>query len=146
MVVGSNGSPTDTMDVKFYTFYGKVALVLQVDRWRGKLYRFFDPDGNMVDTGKYSAELDMAPIFGKKLVKLASKMSLKIPWPHIRIDFLVSDTDFRFGEFTCQPGQGASFNAEWDEKLGQHYVAAQARLYEDFLNGKQFTEFNGFLK
>ncbi|MDQ2078332.1 ATP-grasp fold amidoligase family protein [Marinimicrobium sp. ABcell2] len=146
MIVGSKGDPTETMDVKFYTFYGRVALVLQVDRWRGKKYRFFDAEGTMVNTGKYSADGDMTALFDKKLVKLASEISLKIPWPHIRIDFLVSDTDFRFGEFTCQPGQASMFNTEWDSELGKCYVEAQSRLYEDFIKGKQFTEYNEIIK
>lgn len=146
MIVGSGGSPRETLDVKFYTFYGEIGLILQVDRWRGKLYRFFDLDGNIVDTGKYSVVPDMIPAFDRELIDLARKVSLKIPWPHVRIDFLVSDVDIRFGEFTCQPGGAGSFNAEWDARLAQEYVHAQARLYSDLLGGKQFVEYKELLE
>ncbi len=145
MIVGSSGSPLDTYDVKMYTFYGEVGLVLQVDRWRGRQYRFFDTNGVMVNTGKYSAEPNIAPMFDQKLIDIARKVSLRIPWAHVRVDFLVSDTDWRFGEFTLRPGVPASFNEEWDRRLGELFIKAQARVYEDLILEKDFSEYRQLL-
>lgn len=145
MIVGSSGSPLDTVDVKMYTFYGKVGLVLQVDRWRGRVYRFFDRAGELVDTGKYSAAPGVEPVFDQTLIDEAERVSLRIPWPHVRVDFLVSDNDWRFGEFTLRPGMAAGFNDRWDRKLGQMYVKAQARLMEDLIMGKDFNEYRQLL-
>ncbi|WP_027331181.1 ATP-grasp fold amidoligase family protein [Marinimicrobium agarilyticum] len=145
MIVGSSGSPLDTFDVKMYTFYGKVGLILQVDRWHGREYRFFNADGDVVDTGKYSAKADVAPVFDHKLIEVAEDVSRKIPWAHVRIDFLVSDTDWRFGEFTLRPGVAASFNQVWDRKLGDLFVKAQARLFEDLILGKDFSDYRSLL-
>lgn len=145
MIVGSSGSPLDTYDVKMYTFYGEVGLVLQVDRWRGRHYRFFDTNGRMVDTGKYSAVPNITPVFDQSLIDVARKVSLRIPWAHARVDFLVSDTDWRFGEFTLRPGVPASFNEEWDRRLGDLFVKSQARVYEDLILGKDFSEYRRLL-
>lgn len=145
MIVGSGGSPLETFDVKMYVFYGVVGLVLQVDRWRGREYRFFDAQGQLVDTGKYSADADIDPIFDQKLISVAAEVSKKIPWAHVRIDFLVSDTDWRFGEFTLRPGVPANFNDEWDRRLGEFFVKAQARVYEDLILGKDFSDYRSLL-
>lgn len=145
MIVGSSGSPLDTFDVKVYTFYGEVGLVLQVDRWHGRRYRFFDPSGRMVNTGKYPSEPDIPPVFDARLIEIAREVSGKIPWAHVRIDFLVSDSDWRFGEFTLRPGGAANFNEEWDRRLGDLFVRAQARLHEDLLLGKEFSEYQSLL-
>ncbi|WP_347331350.1 ATP-grasp fold amidoligase family protein [Marinimicrobium locisalis] len=145
MIVGASGSPLDTYDVKMYAFYGEIGLVLQVDRWRGRQYRFFDTNGRMVDTGKYSVEPNISPIFDQQLIDVARKVSLRIPWAHVRIDFLVSDSDWRFGEFTLRPGVPANFNEQWDKKLGELFIKAQARLYEDLILGKEFSEYRQLL-
>lgn len=145
VIVGSSGSPLDTFDVKMYTFYGSVGLILQVDRWHGRQYRFFNTEGEVVDTGKYSAEPDVDPVFDQSLIKVAEDVSRKIPWAHVRIDFLVSDTDWRFGEFTLRPGVAASFNQQWDRKLGDLYIKAQARLFEDLIMGKDFSDYRSLL-
>lgn len=145
MIVGSKGSPLDTFDVKMYTFYGKVGLILQVDRWHDRQYRFFDTSGKVVDTGKYSAKADVEPMFDQALIKVAEEASRKIPWAHVRVDFLVSDNDWRFGEFTLRPGVAAIFNQEWDRKLGELFVKAQARLFEDLIAGKDFSDYRSLL-
>lgn len=145
MIVGSGGSPLETLDVKMYCFYGEVGLILQVDRWRGRMYRFFNPAGKIVDTGKYSAEPDVTPVFDQKLINIAAEVSRKIPWAHVRIDFLVSDSDWRFGEFTLRPGVPANFNSEWDRRLGELYVKAQARVYDDLILGKDFSDYRSLL-
>lgn len=145
MIVGSGGSPRETFDVKVYCFYGRAGLVLQVDRWRGRQYRFFNPKGKLVDAGKYATESLVSARFDRALIRAAERASARIPWPHVRVDFLVSDTDWRFGEFTLRPGVPAAFNETWDRKLGQLYVKAQARLMEDLILGKDFSEYRDLL-
>ena len=140
-IVGSGGSPRETFDVKFYCFYGKVGIVFQIDRWGGRRFADFDMNGRPVDSGKHPVDPNMQPVFGGDLVKQAEEISSKVPWPHVRIDFLVSDVDVRFGEFTLRPGSPGTFSDEWDRRLGRLFVEAQARLYEDLMGGKVFPEY-----
>lgn len=142
IIVGGDGTPKTTHDVKFYAFYGEVQAVLQVDRWDSKTFVFFDAQGKSIDTGAYPVHESIAPVYSSELVELVKRLSLKIPWPHVRIDFLVSDNDFAIGEFTSNPGSFADFNDEWDVRLAQAYQGAFDRLYQDFLQQKDFPEYN----
>lgn len=141
MVTGSRGSPRETIDVKFYCFYGSVALVLEVDRWGRGEKTFYDCSGVPCDTGRYRYRRKSKPLFTNNLLVKAEEVSKAIPWPHVRIDFLVSDVHEKFGEFTLRPGNPAGFNESYDRYLGELYAEANARLYEDLLMGKAFDEY-----
>lgn len=56
-IYDSSGSKlVPAYDVKFYCFYGVVALVLQVDRWGDRrLYKWYTPDKKQIDVGIYSS-------------------------------------------------------------------------------------------
>lgn len=142
IIVGVDGTPKTTHDVKFYAFYGEIQAVLQVDRWDSKTFAFFDAQGKPIDTGVYPMRESVVPVFSPELVESAKRLSLKIPWPHVRLDFLVSDNDFAIGEFTSNPGSFADFNDEWDTRLAKAYQGAFGRLYQDFLRKKDFPEYN----
>jgi hypothetical protein len=75
--------------------------------------------------------------------EIAAKISLEIPLPFMRIDFLRSaDGNLIFCEFTPRPGDFEKLNAGTDARLGREYSAAFARLYDDVLNGKSFKLFS----
>lgn len=141
LIVGKDGTPKSTYDVKFYTFYGKIAVILQVDRWDKKQYSFFDLNGVQVETGRYPLRENAVAVFDKQMIDVAVGLSKKIPWPHVRLDFLVSDNDYAFGEFSSDPGNFSEFNDAWDHKLGLYYQGGFERLHSDFLNRKDFSEY-----
>lgn len=141
LIVGKDGSPKSTHDVKFYAFYGEISAILQVDTWDKKQYAFFDLSGNQIDAGIFPYREGLRAVFNKELIEVAAELSKKIPWPHVRLDFLVSDNDFSFGEFTSNPGSFSEFNDVWDERLGIAFQDGFGRLFEDLLNNKKFEEY-----
>ncbi|OYQ81598.1 hypothetical protein B9T19_02710 [Ignatzschineria sp. F8392] len=130
-------------DVKFYCFYGKVGLILDTSR-HGEIKRcWFDVDLNYINNGKYENNL----FKGKRdnilevLVKKAEQLSLEIPSPFVRIDFLVCDENIYLGEFTPIPAGYDLFDKHWDKKLGDMYIDASVRLGCDIGVGKKFERY-----
>lgn len=79
-------------------------------------------------------------------MELAKRISLAIPAPFIRIDFLKSFDGLVFGEFTGHPGSYEQFNRKTDRLLGEFFVSAEARIVNDLLNGKTFDAFQALKK
>lgn len=132
-------------DIKFYMFYGQIGLILETDRipiirrcWR-------DGQLSLVKTGKYDGLLFASPEIPQSLINEAISLSLKIPSPFIRIDFLVTSETSYLGEFTPAPGRYWTFNDTWDEKLGRYYQEAMLRFIADVSYGKKFTEFDDLI-
>jgi hypothetical protein len=130
-------------DLKFYCFYGVVGFVLEVDRSTGGLYCEWLADGRKAITGRYASKAFNGDGFTAEALALAEQISRSIPAPFMRIDFLKTDTQLVFGEFTPRPGKFDEFNTEFDNYLGQLYLAAEARLQQDLLAGKRFEQFTG---
>ncbi|MHC0552925.1 ATP-grasp fold amidoligase family protein [Salinicoccus sp. CNSTN-B1] len=90
-------------DVKFYCFYGKVGLVLEIKRYPELKYCWWDTQGNRVVTGKY----DEVPFNGKGVsqeeMDMAAAISAEIPAPFIRIDFLRSEAGLVLGNSHRSP-------------------------------------------
>lgn len=129
-------------DIKFYCFYGKVGLILEITRFPERKHCWWTADGKRIRTGKYEEELYKGDGVTQEELELASSISLKIPAPFVRIDFLRSENGLVFGEFTPKPGNYDEFNDEIDQLLGDFFVDAQGRLLNDLLNEKKFSEFN----
>ncbi|GAB3058601.1 ATP-grasp fold amidoligase family protein [Virgibacillus ainsalahensis] len=128
-------------DIKFYCFYGKVGLILEISRYPELKYCWWTADGKRIHTGKYEDN----PFKGKGVtqdeMELASYISAQIPAPFMRIDFLRSDKDLVFGEFTPKPGNYDGFDTHTDQWMGDYFLEAQGRLMQDLLNGKEFTAY-----
>lgn len=130
-------------DIKFYCFYGKVGLILETERESGIKRCWFDSDLNYVDTGKYTNVLFKGSRNNlDELQVLAEKLSLEIPSAFVRIDFLICNNNYYVGELTPIPGNYASFNYEWDKKLGELYIDATIQLSCDLGSGKTFDKYN----
>ena len=147
MVTSSNGSPRETFDVKIYTFYGQAELILEIDRWgeRKPIYYTYDTKGVAQDIGLYQLNHQRPMLCTDELINKATDISKTIPWPHVRVDFLVSDTQCIFGEFTFGPGSFTGFNRAWDRRLAGAYAKASSRLYDDMFIGKKFEEYEALL-
>ncbi|GGC85445.1 hypothetical protein GCM10007216_15210 [Thalassobacillus devorans] len=128
-------------DIKFYCFYGKVGLILEITRYPEVKYCWWTADGERVKTGKYEDD----PYQGKGVtaaeIELAADISTEIPAPFIRIDFLKSEKGLVFGEFTPKPGNYDEFDEQTDRRLGDLFLEAESRLTEDLLAGKKFSEY-----
>ena len=128
-------------DVKFYCFYGKVGLVLEIKRYPELKYCWWDAQGKRVVTGKY----DEVPFNGQGVsqeeMNMAAAMSAEIPAPFIRIDFLRSETGLVFGEFTPKPGDYDGFSKETDQRMGDCFLEAEARLEQDLFEHKVFSTY-----
>lgn len=127
-------------DVKVYCFYGKPILALEVIRDDNKnFYCYYDENFNIVDTGQYkNNELFEGEGFDDEIFKVAKEISLLVPLPFIRVDFLVAQNQYRLGEMTPIPGFYSRFNTYYDKKLGKEYLEAENRLKKDLLEGKVF--------
>ncbi|RUO71744.1 ATP-grasp fold amidoligase family protein [Idiomarina ramblicola] len=134
-------SITPARDLKFYCFYGKLGFVLEVDREEGGRYCEWLPNGERAETGRYRNQQFEGTGFTQEQAKLALSVSEQIPAAFMRIDFLRSNNQFVFGEFTPRPGQYNAFNTDFDRYLGECYLEAEARLQQDLINGKSFNSF-----
>ncbi|WP_457942092.1 ATP-grasp fold amidoligase family protein [Vreelandella alkaliphila] len=140
-LVLENAEGQAARDLKFYCFYGKCALVLEIKRSPSLLHCFWLPDGRLAETGKYKDSSFIGDGFLEEQVKKAEMLSKHVPSPFMRIDFLKSSkssSGMVFGEFTPSPGTYEDFNSEYDMYLGRLFSEAEASLFEDIYNGKKF--------
>lgn len=133
-------------DLKFYCFYGEVALILEVSRYPHLKYCWWSPDGKPIRTGKYENELFEGRGITQENVELAASVSREIPVPFIRIDFLHSEDGLVFGEFTPKPGNYDQFDESTDKLLGELYLEAEINIFYDMLASKSFDYYRGLQK
>lgn len=133
-----NGIPAN--DVKFYSFYGEIALILEMRRQNGIEYCFLNPDNSIPETGLQRTYFQGEGVTPRDL-ELVRRISREIPYPFVRIDMLRGDEGLVFGEFTPRVGGYDEFNDEWDRSFGESWARAESRLFNDLLNGKRFTAF-----
>lgn len=132
-------------DLKFYSFYGKVGLILEIVRNPEIRHAWWTRDGKRISTGKYEATLFHGQGVTESEIELVEQLSSEIPAPFLRIDFLRSESGLVFGEFTPKPGNYDEFDEPTDKWLGDHFVEAEGRLMNDLLNGKSFTAYHKFV-
>lgn len=139
-------------DLKFYCFYGEIGAVLETSRHPSQKYAYFDGDLLPIDlrSNKKPSFDDMSEtnvgrgFLSSERLDVVRRLSLEIPAPFMRIDFLDSDNSLVFLEFSSAPGQSHALRPEQDRRLGQLYHAAEIRLMNDLLAGKGFDTFREF--
>ncbi len=130
-------------DVKFSVFYGRIGWVAELVRHPENLFYTTDNKGKEIDFGLYrKAKRFRGEAATQEEISLVENISLEIPAPFIRIDFLRGKDGLVFGEFTPRPGSTGYLKKEWDQFYGQMYCEAQARLTADLIAGKKFDLFN----
>lgn len=145
LILESIEKQTPASDIKFYCFYGKVGLILEITRVPEVQYCWWTATGERIRTGKYDDSLFKGKGASSSEIEQAEKVSSMIPAPFIRIDFLRSEDGLIFGEFTPKPGNYDEFDEPTDRWLGDMFIEAQGRLDRDLLDGKEFKEFKNFL-
>jgi hypothetical protein len=147
LITDSRNEGGASHDWKFYAFYGKIFRL-------GQIRRFPEPGENWMDGNLKSLGLVRPGVTlfddperaqrAPEYMKLARRISLAVPAPFLRIDLLSSETGPVVGEFTPRPGVIHMFNKDLDRGMGDYILEAQARLEQDFLNGKQFRKWKRF--
>lgn len=141
LILQDKASHLPATDLKFYCFYGKVALILEITRFPVVSYCWWTPNGERISTGKYEQALFKGEGVTKEEIETASFISKALPIPFIRIDFLKTQEELVFGEFTPTPGNYDEFDKKTDQWLGDYYIDAEGRLVEDLIEGKSFPLF-----
>jgi hypothetical protein len=148
LVLEDVGRELPGRDLKFYCFYGRVGMVLEIRRWGGRAYCEWSGDGSRIYSGKYSDQFDGDGVT-KEQLEYVKTISKKIPVPFMRIDFLRSETapyGLSFCEFTPRPGNFHAFGDEVDRMLGLEFLQAEARLENDLVKRRNsFREYRQLL-
>jgi hypothetical protein len=150
LVLPPSGKLAASRDLKFFAFYGEIGYVLQVDRWSQErpVRAMFNSAGEPVNASAFypMPKEPIAVAFTQQDIELVSKVSRELPWPGVRIDFLIGKDGLVFGEFTVNPGAYGAFYTESDQFLGDLWAKAAAAVYDDMLRGKTFTAYCDFLQ
>lgn len=142
--IGSDSRKT-APDIKFYSFYGEVPLVLRVDRDGAEpRYETLDRSGKPMPSGKYKEQPLPHIVVTDAMFAEAERISLLIPSPFLRLDFLLGD-GLVFGEIGNMVGGYTAWSNTWDRRLGDAFARARGRLYEDLRSNKSFAEYDRFL-
>lgn len=127
-------------DIKVFCFYGEPAFIeVRTGDWSRardteQRLRTFAPDGTELHHARalISAGSEVsAPEDFEGVMRASRILSQAIRRPIERIDFYETDRGIVFGEITQNPGRPPSLVPEWDEKLGETYENAYARLLAD---------------
>lgn len=98
-----NGNPPN--DIKFYAFYGKIGWITEIQRYPEIRYHVMNGTGTTIKSNMYK---DNQCFVGEGVSNeeflLAKQISLEIPSPFIRIDFVRGSKGLCFMEFTSKPG------------------------------------------
>ncbi|MCA5892731.1 hypothetical protein LEP48_05105 [Isoptericola sp. NEAU-Y5] len=145
------GPGTVPSDVKVFCFYGRpMYLEVRTGDWsRAKdvrsQARAFAADGTeLVDVRALIEMGDQlkAPADLAEILEASATLSGAIRRPLERLDFFETDDGLVFGEVTQNPGHLPALVPEWDEKLGEAYEDAYARLLTDLVaEGALHVEF-----
>lgn len=137
---------TPGRDIKFYCFYGKVGVILEIVRDPEVRQCWWTISGDRIETGKYEESLFHGLGVTEEEIQLAEELSSEIPVPFLRIDFLRGENGLVFGEFTPKPGNYDEFDERTDQLMGDYFLDAEARLVEDLLQGKEFDAYKQLTK
>ncbi|WP_227995021.1 ATP-grasp fold amidoligase family protein [Oceanobacillus sp. CFH 90083] len=141
LILEDTANKVSARDVKFYCFYGKVGVILEIIRTPEIKYCWWNEWGERIQTGKYDDKAFQGKGVSKEEIEMAERISSLIPSPFMRIDFLRSEEGLIFGEFTPKPGNYDEFNDDIDTYLGNLFIEAQGKLDKDLLQGKSFEIF-----
>lgn len=133
-------------DIKFYMFYGQVGLVLETQRQPDLKRCWYNKEGEVISVGKYDNLRFEGTGQFEKARDIAVKLSLAIPAPFVRIDFLLKGEDVYFGEITPAPSGFDELDHATDSRLGAMFVKASTRLSYDLIYGKSFSVFKETVK
>jgi hypothetical protein len=132
LLTGTGNDLGHPVDYKLYMFQDHVGLVL------GKMhlpndvrFRWWGPDWNPVETGKYGSQLDVnlpPPHDVARIVSVAQKVARELPTPFARIDLIEASSGVYVSEVSPLPGQFHRFDEGVDRALGLFWEEAEISL------------------
>lgn len=125
-------------EIKSYMFYGEVGVINEVTTYPETAVCEWSPNGQEIDSGRPIKRMKGRG-FTPELVADGVRMSLALPAPFLRVDFLFWQGQHYFNEVSPQPGSAAEL-PNLDRALGDLYLAAEARLLDDLFQSKPFAE------
>lgn len=134
------------VDYKFYVFYGKAKLCLEIERHPTNKHCWYTRDGSVTRTGKYLETEFLGAGVPEGYFEIAEQVSLEIPAPFIRVDFMSDGNRLVFSEFTPRPSESRALNDVTNKELGDAFIEAQAKLFKDLFEEKKFDKFKSFYK
>ncbi|MGP5546795.1 ATP-grasp fold amidoligase family protein [Psychrobacter alimentarius] len=134
-------------DIKVYAYYGEIGAVLEIKR-EDKAYQcWYNEKGEILESERLRQPWFEGTGFESQVIEYAKKISLNIPAPFMRIDFYKGADGYYLGELTPHPGRYfQEYSPELDKQLGKIFSKAEARLFRDLLNNKQFNKYFDFYK
>lgn len=151
LVLGPDGEPA--RDLKFYCFYGRVGMIVEITRFPQIGYAYFSGASlRPVRSGKkhlppfpegVETRVDRGGIT-EEMFRQVSQLSLALPIPFMRMDFHHGADRLVFCEFSSAPGQSDLLPKRFDRILGRMYHEAELRLTADLLDGKRFEHWRAF--
>lgn len=147
LVLHDTAAHQPAIDLKFWTFYGKVAFISEINRHPETRWDFWSPDGQRIEPpGGWKATRYEGVGVKPEHVELVERISLEIPYPFMRIDMLLGEDELVFGEFTPRPGSSNVLTPQWDRRLGEMWGLAENRLQQDLIAGKEFSAYKTFMR
>ena len=136
---GPDGPGSLPIDIKAYTFYGEVPVLMLCDRRQhqaseGATYRYINPKGRDTRGITKGSPTDFTiepPANLHDVVEVASRLSLAFRQPFLRIDLYSIGQRVVFGEITPRPGGKDWFGPKLDITLGDAWERAQIRIERD---------------
>ncbi len=146
LILSDRENRRPAVDLKFWTFYGEVAFVSEINRYPETRWDFWSPQGERITPpGAWKAVLHEGNGFEPEHLETVKRISQEIPYPFMRIDMLRGEDELVFGEFTPRPGSSNVLTPEWDRRMGEMWGLAENRIQQDLLNGKEFAAYKRFL-
>jgi len=152
-IYGNYESKTPANILRFHAFYGEIAGVQECCFFPENSHWFWQPDGELLT---FQLGHKNAKPYGvlDKHIDEAKQLSLKIPSPYMRIDFLRGEDDIYFLEFCSNPEgvfdkdfilkRNLLNQAKYDRLFGKMYLEAEMQIVNDCINGKSFNEIREF--
>ncbi len=143
-LVGAGRDDALPTEVRVHCFYGEVGVV-NVRRATshgdnaGTRTRRFLPDGSPGPPHRWHSDDVELPDAFHTAVDVGRRLSTHIPRAFVRIDLLDDDGDVVFGELTPRPGGPHYFGPEYDQRLGELWERAQARVLNDVFDGSDYS-------
>lgn len=145
LICNENGKPAN--DIKIYSYYGKIGCILEIKRADKAYQCWYDENGQVLESERRKQPWFEGTGVEESVLEYAKKISLEIPSPFMRIDFYKGKSDYYLGELTPHPGRYfPEYSPYLDKVLGKLFCEAEALLFKDLLNNKQFSRYFDFYK
>lgn len=138
-----DGTGTPPNDARIWAFYGEVGFIsLKNAEVHGRSahtrWHFVHPDGTDAIEQHPHLSMDLSipvPRELDQLIDIATRLSVKLREPCIRVDLYQVHDRLVFGEVTRRPGGKQWHGPDLDLSLGETWERAKARLARDVADG-----------